>query len=217
MTNSNKNTEDSKKSENMHQSNGIHKNTINKVNEDLTASSETETNKTEAVSGNTSDIDGNKTPLPVKEISEEEKLKNSIKEWEDKYLRLYSEFENYKKRTIKERLELFKTANIEVLSVLLPVLDDIERILLSAEKTKEKSTLKEGLDLVYSKFKNILKQQGLQEMEAIGKEFNTDFHEAITQIPSKNKSEKDKIVEVVEKGYFLNDKVLRYAKVVIGS
>lgn len=217
MTNSNKNIEDSQKSEHKHQGNGSYENQVNKAKEDVTAASETEIKNTKSDSPNPSDVDDNKKSLPVEEISEEEKLKNSLKQWEDKYLRLYSEFENYKKRTFKERLDLFKTANIEVLTVLLPVLDDMERILLSAEKTKEKSVLKEGLDLVNSKFKNILKQQGLQEMEAIGKEFNTDFHEAITQIPTKNKSEIGKVIEVVGKGYFLNEKVLRYAKVVIGS
>ena len=214
MANPIKNSEDPRKKENKHQSNGVHETPTNKDNEGFSA--ETELNNTETTPGESVGND-DKTPSPAEEISEEEKLKNLINQWEDKYTRLYSEFENYKRRTIKERLELFKSANQEVLSILIPVLDDMERIVTSAEKIKEKSALKEGLDLVHTKFKNILKQQGLQEMEAMGKEFNTDFHEAITQMPSKNKNEIGKVVEVVEKGYFLNDKVLRYAKVVIGS
>jgi len=150
-------------------------------------------------------------------LTEEEKLINEKKELEDKFLRLYSEFDNYKKRTTKERIDLFKTANQEVLSALLPVLDDLNRTVSSFENASDVDSMKEGIDLVYNKFMNLLEQQGLKEIEALGKEFNTDYHEAITKVPASNKKEKGKVVDVIEKGYFLNDKVLRYAKVVVGS
>ncbi len=146
-------------------------------------------------------------------ISEEEKLKIELNSVQDKYLRLYSEFENFKRRTSKERADLFKTANQEVLLAMIPVLDDFERALNAMEGNKEK----EGVELIFNKFKNSLTQKGIKEMDSMGKAFDPDFHEAITKIPAPSEELRDKIVDVLEKGYFLHDKVIRFAKVVIGE
>ncbi|MEM1405657.1 MAG: nucleotide exchange factor GrpE [Bacteroidota bacterium] len=151
--------------------------------------------------------------------SELEVLQDELSESKDKYLRLYSEFENFRRRTAKEKLEMVQTANESLISDLLSVIDDFER----AEKSFEGNdsdikALKEGLDLISGKFKKILEQKGLKTMEhKQGSDFDPEFHEAITQIPAPKKKLKGKIVDVIEKGYLLKDKVVRYAKVVIGS
>ncbi len=150
-------------------------------------------------------------------VSEEDKLKAELTSVQDKYLRLYSEFENYKRRTTKERADLFKTANQESILAMLPVLDDFERALAAMPQTEENQKTREGVDLIYNKLKNTLTQKGLKEMEANGKPFDPDFHEAITKIPAPSEDLKEKIVDVLEKGYFLHDKVIRFAKVVIGE
>lgn len=137
-------------------------------------------------------------------------------ELNDKYLRLYSDFDNFRKRTSKERVEIFKYAGEELITLLLPVLDDFERAIKSNESLKDK-TIFEGIKLVNQKMKNILTQQGLKEMEIGEGEFNSELHEAITKIPVPEKEKKGKIIEVIEKGYYLNDKVIRHAKVVVGS
>ncbi|MDP1725740.1 MAG: nucleotide exchange factor GrpE [Bacteroidota bacterium] len=150
-------------------------------------------------------------------VSTEDKLQKELTDIQDKYLRLYSEFENYKRRTIKERVELFRSANQEVLEAMLPVLDDFERALSSMKLTAENKSLKEGVELIYNKLKASLIQKGIKEMEVLGKPFDPDFHEAITKSPAPSEDLKDKIIEVLEKGYFLNDKVIRFAKVIIGA
>jgi molecular chaperone GrpE len=156
----------------------------------------------------------------LKEMNENESAKDwasELKAVEDKYLRLYAEFENYKRRTSAERLELFKTANQEVLVALLPVLDDFERALKSMQQATDIAAVKEGVDLVSNKLKNILQQKGLKAMESVGKSFDSDYHEAITKIPAPTDEMKDKVVDEVEKGYFLGDKVIRFAKVIVGE
>jgi molecular chaperone GrpE len=135
----------------------------------------------------------------------------------DKYLRLYSEFDNYRKRTIKERLEMAKTASEEVIVDLLPILDDFERAIKSTEEVKDCDAVKEGMKLIFNKFYGTLTKKGLNPIEAIGQDFDTDFHEAITYIPASSKDQKGKIVDEIEKGYLLNEKVIRYAKVIIGQ
>ncbi len=150
-------------------------------------------------------------------VSEEAKIKAELASVQDKYLRLYSEFENYKRRTTKERADLFKSANQEVLLAMLPVMDDFERALEAMPSTDENQKIKEGIDLIYSKFKNTLAAKGVKEMEAQGLAFDPDFHEAITKIPAPSEELKDKIVAILEKGYFLHDKVIRFAKVIIGE
>jgi molecular chaperone GrpE len=143
------------------------------------------------------------------------KLKNEVAEQKDKYLRLYSEFENFRRRTAKEKFELIQAANEQLLKALLPVVDDFER----AEKTFDKNNKAfEGFFLISNKFRKTLEQNGVKAMEIErGSEFNADIHEAITQIPAPDQSLKGKIVEVIEKGYLLNEKVIRFAKVVIGG
>jgi molecular chaperone GrpE len=147
----------------------------------------------------------------------EEELNEKLQELNDKYLRLYSEFDNYRKRTIKERIELSKTASEEVITELLPVLDDFERAVKSSADDQNCKAIKEGVDLILNKFKGILEKKGLKPIAAIGEEFDTDYHEAITYIPAPSDDMKGKIVDEIEKGYMLNDKVIRYTKVVIGQ
>jgi molecular chaperone GrpE len=145
-------------------------------------------------------------------------LEGQIAESKDKYLRLYSEFENYRRRTAREKIELIDTASEGIMTELLPVLDDFERALKSTEDGSDEQSVREGLDLIYHKFKKILEQKGLKNMNSeIGEDFDPDFHEAITQIPAPEKKLKGKIVDVIEKGYLIKDKVIRYAKVVTGS
>ena len=138
-------------------------------------------------------------------------------EKDDKYLRLYAEFENYKRRTLAERIELFKTAGQEIMLAMIPVLDDFERALKAMENATDVTSVKQGIDLVSHKFKNTLVAKGLKPMESIGQAFNADLHEAITNIPAPSEDMKDKIIDEVEKGYYLGDKVIRYAKVVVGA
>ena len=150
----------------------------------------------------------------VKELTTEEKFT----ELNDKHLRLHAEFENFKRRTAKERIELYKTAGEDVLIILLPILDDFERAIKAKTDAGEELKEEEGVLLIYNKMKSSLEQKGLKAMEdAIGQELNTDFQEAITNIPAPNEDMKGKIIDVIEKGYFLNDKVIRYAKVVVGN
>jgi molecular chaperone GrpE len=142
---------------------------------------------------------------------------DKIAELNDKYLRLYSEFDNYRKRTSKERVELFKTAGQDIMADLIPVLDDFERALLNMDKKGDVKTIRKGVDLVYTKFKNSLESKGLKTFKSLEMEFDPEVHEAITRIPAPDKKLVGKVVDEVEKGYMLNDKVIRYAKVVVGQ
>ena len=152
------------------------------------------------------------------ELSAEEKLQIEVAEAKDKYLRLYSEFENFRRRNAKERLELVKTASADVITELLPVIDDFERAMKSFQEIEVKDGVLEGLELIQSKFLKVLEGKGLQTMEnEPGIEFDPEIHEAITKIPAPDEKLKGKVVDTVEKGYLLNDKVIRYAKVVIGE
>lgn len=152
------------------------------------------------------------------EVSETEQLENELAQQKDKYLRLYSDFENFRRRNAKERLELHKTANEDVLTDLLPIIDDFERAIQAAQEQEGADALKEGVDLVYNKLVRTLNQKGLEVMEIKkGDNFDPDFHEAITQIPVEDDKLKGKIVDVIEKGYMLGEKVIRFAKVVTGA
>lgn len=153
---------------------------------------------------------------PMQEkISELEKQNSDLN---DKYLRLFSEFDNFRKRSIKERMELTKTASAEITEAVLPVLDDLERAHKSAVENPDIDALTEGLNLILTKLKTTLKHKGLEEIEnTIGEPFNTDFHEAITHIPATEESQKGKIVDQVQKGYMLNGKIIRFAKVVVAN
>lgn len=135
----------------------------------------------------------------------------------DKYLRLSAEFDNYRKRTLRERMELTKTASESVMLSILPVIDDFERAIHSIEQGMDFEATKEGILLIYNKFKEFNQQNGISEINALGKDFDTDLHEALTKIPAPTPELKGKIVDVIQKGYYLNDKVIRFAKVVVGE
>ncbi|AYL96307.1 nucleotide exchange factor GrpE [Mucilaginibacter celer] len=147
----------------------------------------------------------------------EEKLKDELAQANDKYLRLYAEFDNFRRRTIKEREEARKTEGKDVIVALLPVLDDFERAQRAMEKATEVASVKEGVALIQHKLKNILGQKGLKEMASIGTAFDADLHEAITNIPAPTDDQKGQVIDEMEKGYTLNDKVVRFAKVVVGA
>ena len=144
-------------------------------------------------------------------------LKAKVSEYNDKYLRLSAEFDNYKKRTMKEKMEIMKAGGESVLLNILPVVDDFERAIVSINLSDDKVAIKQGIDLIYSKFKEFLFQSGIKEIDAKHQEFNTDLHEALTKIPAPEESLKGKVVDVIQKGYCLNDKVIRFSKVVIGE
>ncbi len=154
----------------------------------------------------------------VEEITVEEQLQENLAKEKDKFMRLFAEFENYKRRTAKERVELFSTASESVMVAMLPVLDDFERALSHIEDDKEAEDLRKGVMLIYQKLLTTLEQKGLSEVKIEkGDVFNADFHEAITQIPAPTDDLKGKIIDVIEKGYKLGDKVIRFPKVVIGQ
>ena len=152
----------------------------------------------------------------TEELSVEDQLKEELGKEKDKFLRLFAEFENYKKRTSRERMELFKTAGQEVILSLLPVMDDFDRAIIEISKTQEKDLLT-GVELIRNKFKSTLNNKGLEEVTVeVGDVFSADQHEAITQIAAPSEDLKGKIVDVIEKGYKLGDKVIRYPKVITG-
>ncbi|WP_166925397.1 nucleotide exchange factor GrpE [Flavobacterium poyangense] len=155
--------------------------------------------------------------LIVEELSVEEQLAQDLAKEKDKFLRLFAEFENYKKRTSKERIDLFKTANQDVLLAMLPVLDDFDRAIVEINKSEDE-TLTKGVELIHEKLKSTLVAKGLEQVELkAGDAFDADFAEAITQIPAPSDKLKGKIVDVIEKGYKLGDKIIRFPKVVIGN
>lgn len=161
-----------------------------------------------------------KSDKKSKKDSGEEKiemLEQKLAQKDDQYLRLQAEFDNYRKRTLKEKMEMTKSAGESILINVLPVMDDFERALRSMEEATEASAVKDGLDLIYKRFSDFLKQNGIKEIEAREMDFDTDLHEALTKIPAPTEELKGKVVDVIQKGYLLNDKVIRYAKVVIGE
>lgn len=150
-------------------------------------------------------------------VSPEDSLKQELAEANDKYVRLYAEFDNYKRRSSKERIEFIQSAGKDVITDLLPIIDDFDRALKAAENTDNIDSVKEGILLISQKLKKSLELKGLKAMESIHQPFDADLHEAVTKIPAPSDDLKGKVVDELEKGYFLNDKVLRYAKVVVGS
>jgi molecular chaperone GrpE len=158
-----------------------------------------------------------KKPKKEKVHEDLENLQSKYDELNDKYLRLFSEFDNYRKRTLKEKIDLSKTASEEIISNLLPVIDDFERALQLIQQTEENIKQIEGISLIYNKLFKTLQQKGLEEIKAQGEVFDTDFHEALTNIPATDESMKGKVVDVIQKGYNLNGKIIRFAKVVVGN
>jgi molecular chaperone GrpE len=148
-----------------------------------------------------------------KEITAEEKLADM----QDRYLRLSADFDNYRKRTLKEKMELTKSAGECILLNIIPVMDDFERALKLMETTTDCVGMKNGIDLIYSKFRDFLKQNNLKEIDSLNSAFNVDLHEAISKIPVQEENKKGKVIEVIEKGYYLNNKVIRFAKVIVGE
>ena len=168
---------------------------------------------------NTDDSVSGSTHLnePVAEESALEKLKAELEDAKDKFIRKVAEFDNFKRRSAKERIELIQTAGKEVITDLLNVLDDCDRAQKQLETSTDAATIKEGVMLVFNKLRNTLQSKGVKAMETIQQEFNPDLHEAITEIPAPTDNLKGKVVDEVVKGYYLNDKIIRHAKVVVGK
>jgi len=154
---------------------------------------------------------------PVTDEPEIEILRNELGEMKDKYIRKVAEFENYKKRSLKERMELIQTAGKEVIVDLLEVLDDCERAEKQLNASEDIDQVKEGVMLVFNKLKSLLTAKGLKPMETVNKDFDPDMHEAIAEIPAPTKEQKGKVIDEIQKGYYLNDKIIRFAKVVVGK
>jgi molecular chaperone GrpE len=173
--------------------------------------------------GNMENMQENELETPqVNSIEEEEnnpvlELEEKVTALNDKYLRLYSDFENYRKRTAKEKIDLITSGNASLLKKVLPVVDDFERAIESNKEISDPAILREGFSLIYNKLKGILEAEGVKEIKSNGEVFDVEYHEAITNIPAPEKSLVGKVVDTTEKGYYLNDNVLRYAKVVVGS
>jgi molecular chaperone GrpE len=164
---------------------------------------------------NTIDIDDVAEPLVPDETKQ--KLRDELEEQKDKYVRLFAEFDNFKRRTSKERLELIQTAGREVIVSLLQVLDDCDRAEMQMQQTDDVKQIKEGVQLVFNKLRKTLQTQGLKAMDSLHTDFDVEKHEAITEIPVDDKKLKGKVVDEIEKGYYLNDKLIRFAKVVVGK
>lgn len=167
-----------------------------------------------------SDVSSDTSEQSKQNVSAEssvEVLKEELALANDKYIRLYSDFDNYRRRTAKEKLELMGNAGADFFKLILPVMDDFERALKSINEASDVEALKQGVDIIYNKLKSTVTAKGLKPMESIGTVFDADIHEAITQIPAPSDDLKGKVVDEVEKGYYLNDKVIRFAKVIVGA
>jgi molecular chaperone GrpE len=181
------------------------------------------TNESEVVNNNAEENSSeqtgteNSTQNTENQSSTEQSWEEKYNEVNDKYLRLYSEFDNFRKRSIRERAELMKTAGEDIFSAFLPLLDDIERALKVNEQAADIKSVNEGLKIIHHKFSQSLKQKGLEPISAIGQTFNVDMHEAITNVPAPSEDQKGKVIDEVEKGYTLNGKVIRFSKVVVGA
>ena len=173
-------------------------------------------NSQEELLENETIVDQNSTE-ETEELTELESLSKERDELKDKYLRLHAEFQNYKKRVIKEKLNLINTAAEDTMSALLPVLDDFDRAKKNAEDNESAEPLSEGVLLVYNKLYSSLKQKGLVPMESTGEDFDPELHEALTEIPAPTEDMKGKVIDTIDRGYFLNDKIIRHAKVVVGK
>lgn len=174
-----------------------------------------ETNSNFEFEDNANETDSNENSSDAD--NELDSIKLQLKDADDKFLRLYAEFDNYKRRTLKERAELLQTAGKEVIVSFLPIIDDFERALKAAEKSNDIESYKEGVALIHNKFLSTLANKGLKSIESIGEEFNVDLHEAITKIPAPSKELVGKVIDETEKGYSLNGHVVRFAKVIVGE
>jgi len=189
---------------------------VDQVTTEETNNTTEENTVEETVSEN--DLDATTEETVKKEeskLSEKERLEKELGEVKDKYLRIFAEFDNYRKRTIKERQEIIKLAAKDSLGAMLPAVDDFSRAIRLANDSEEK--IPEGIILIYNKLFKALEQQGIKEMETTGQDFDPELHEALTKIPAPSEELKGKIIDTIEKGYYLNDKIIRYAKVVVGE
>ena len=155
--------------------------------------------------------------LTDKVVDEEETLQEKYDELNNRYLRLHAEFDNYRKRTLKEKMEIIKSGGEKVLSEMIPLVDDFERALETVQNADDKDAIVEGMELIYAKFVSFLNQNGVKEIEAIGESFDADRFEAVTTIPAQDESQKDVVVDCIQKGYILNEKILRFPKVIVGK
>lgn len=187
------------------------------VNEQLEADTKDLTAEHDETNQHKKEPKKDKTHKKSKAEEQLEKAEMDLVDLKDRHIRLQAEFDNYRKRTLKERMELVKTANESLLISILPVIDDFDRANQILQTVDEESHVKEGVKLIYTKFQEFLKQNGIKEIVSKEQDFNTDLHEAITKIPAPTEELKGKIVDVVQKGYYLNDKVIRFSKVVIGE
>ena len=178
------------------------------VNKEAQEKSDTDTNQ-----DTTEATEEKEAPLELPKPTCEEELEL----YKDKHLRMYSEFENFRRRSAKERIELMQNAGQEIITTLIPILDDFDRAKKANEDSDDVAAIKEGMDLIYNKIFTLLSQKGLNPMDAMGKEFNSDDYEAIAKVPAPSKNLKGKVIDVIEKGYYLNSKIIRHAKVVVGE
>jgi molecular chaperone GrpE len=197
----------------------------NAVNEDMTdnkdinSQEEKQSEKTDN-SNKEQDLNGNAEeakPATAKETAAEIPAEVKLAEMQDKYLRLSAEFDNYRKRTLREKIELTKHAGENILVSIVPVMDDFDRALNLMETANDCAAMKSGIDLIYNKFNDFLKQHGIKEIEALHSEFNVDLHEAVSKTPVEDEALKGKVVDVVQKGYYLHEKVMRFSKVIVGE
>lgn len=172
---------------------------------------------TENITGEMDETLNAESSVVENEISAEEKLKAELVAANDKYLRLFAEFDNFRRRTTKERVDLLQTAGKEIIVSLLPVMDDFERAIRSMDNATDVDAVKAGVELIYNKLSSTLTQKGLKPMAALGETFDADIHEAITNVPAPTDDLKGKVIDEMEKGYYLGDKVVRFAKVIVGA
>lgn len=185
------------------------------VEEEMTKQEETVTENAEQQAAAEAAEEQQEVADPV--MQELEAAKATIEEQKDKYLRLSAEFDNYRKRSLKEKAELIKNGGEKAISAILPILDDLERALQNMQKADDVKAMYEGIDLIYQKFLKGLSQEGLQKMEPVGEVFDTDYHEAVALVPAPSEDQKGKVLDCVQTGYKLNDKVIRHAKVVVAQ
>jgi molecular chaperone GrpE len=161
--------------------------------------------------------DGEAKVASDKDVTQDVSVEEKLAEMQDRYLRLSAEFDNYRKRTLREKMELTKNAGENILMSIIPVMDDFERAMKLMETASDCIAMKSGIDLIYNKFSEFLKQNGIKEIESLNTDFNVDLHEAVTKVPVEDELMKGKVVDVVVKGYWLNNKVMRFSKVVVGE
>jgi len=200
--------------------NNINKSTENKENTDIPGINNTEysdnlpsVEETENVSENLN----TEVPASDKVLPEVRAIEEKLAEMQDKYLRLSAEFDNYRKRTLREKMDMLKYAGENLLMGIIPLMDDFERALKHMDTSTDCAALKDGIDIIYGTFGDFLKQNGIREIESLNSNFNVDLHEAVAKVPVEEEDKKGKVVDVVQKGYYLQDKVLRFAKVVVGE